>query len=204
WTTRKMKMVEMRDNGAEAKAIHEQIGAATVRSVYLPQLRGVTPKSLEAFDPVDQTLVSGSRDVTTVPSQALFLLNSNFVKKQSYELARRLLMAKKTDEQRVSSAYHVVLGRPATDVEVQRAVAFLQTYAASDHGNEQPTANLAANPAAEDASSAGKPATDNPDEADQGGVAIREETVRTANPQEAAWLAFAQALFASAEFRYVR
>ncbi|MFM9068197.1 MAG: DUF1549 and DUF1553 domain-containing protein [Planctomycetota bacterium] len=204
WTTRKMKMVEMRDNGAEAKAIHEQIGAATVRSVYLPQLRGVTPKSLEAFDPVDQTLVSGSRDVTTVPSQALFLLNSNFVKKQSYELARRLLMAKKTDEQRVSSAYHVVLGRPATDVEVQRAVAFLQTYAASDHGNEQPTANLAANPTAEDASSAGKPATDNPDEADQGGVAIREETVRTANPQEAAWLAFAQALFASAEFRYVR
>ena len=39
------------------------------------------------FKPVDQTLVTGQRDTTTVPGQALFLLNSAFVRKQSLALA---------------------------------------------------------------------------------------------------------------------
>ena len=34
---------------------------ARSRSVYLPLLRGITPRPLEAFDPVDQTLVTGQR-----------------------------------------------------------------------------------------------------------------------------------------------
>ncbi|MFM7074376.1 MAG: DUF1549 domain-containing protein, partial [Planctomycetota bacterium] len=84
---RKLKMVEMRDNGPEAKGIHDQASESRFRSVYLPQLRGLTPKSLEAFDPVDPTLVSGSRDVTTVPSQALFMLNGGFVRQNALKLA---------------------------------------------------------------------------------------------------------------------
>ena len=71
-------MIEMRDNGPEARSINEQADRSSYRSVYLPLLRGVTPKSLEAFDPVAQTLVTGQRESTTVPAQALFLLNSAF------------------------------------------------------------------------------------------------------------------------------
>ena len=71
-----LKMVEIRDNGPEARAIIEKADASTLRSVYLPLLRGITPRPLEAFDPVDQTLVTGQRQVTTVPGQALYLLNS--------------------------------------------------------------------------------------------------------------------------------
>ena len=84
-------MVEIRDNGPEAKLIRERTEASLSRSVYLPLLRGIVPPTLEAFDPVDQTLVSGQREATTVPSQALFLLNSAFVRKQALALAERLL-----------------------------------------------------------------------------------------------------------------
>ena len=69
---------------------------ARSRSVYLPLLRGITPRPLEAFDPVDQTLVTGRAQVTTVPGQALYLLNSSFVRRQSLALAERLLDQKAT------------------------------------------------------------------------------------------------------------
>src|SRR5262249_38219835 len=44
-----LRMVEMRDNGPEAKLIRERAEASRSRSVYLPLLRGVVPPSLEAF-----------------------------------------------------------------------------------------------------------------------------------------------------------
>jgi len=76
-------MIEMPDNGVESHAINEKADASLVRSIYLPLLRGVTPKALEAFDPVTQTLVTGQRDATTVPTQALFLLNPPSVRPQA-------------------------------------------------------------------------------------------------------------------------
>jgi hypothetical protein len=49
---RELKMIEMPDNGPEARTIDEHTDQALYRSIYLPLLRGVIPKSLEAFDPV--------------------------------------------------------------------------------------------------------------------------------------------------------
>jgi hypothetical protein len=129
---RDLRMVEMRDNGPEAKAVHETADRGTQRSVYLPLLRGVTPHSLEVFDPVEQTLVTGRRDVTTVPGQALFLLNSPFVRKQALALAGRLLADPAgTDAARVAAAYRLTLGREPTGAEVDRATAFVAEYQAS-------------------------------------------------------------------------
>ncbi len=45
------------------------------RSVYLPIARDILPDALAVFDFAEPTLVSGSREVTNVPSQALYLLN---------------------------------------------------------------------------------------------------------------------------------
>ncbi|MGC4013891.1 MAG: DUF1553 domain-containing protein [Luteolibacter sp.] len=64
--------------------------AELARSVYLPLLRGLVPKSLEAFDPVSQTLVTGQREATTVPRQALFFLNSPFVREQALAFAKNV------------------------------------------------------------------------------------------------------------------
>ena len=60
------------------------------RSVYLPIIRDKVPDVLELFDFAEPSLIVASRDVTTVPSQALFMLNSPFVAAQSGALAKRV------------------------------------------------------------------------------------------------------------------
>src|SRR5207244_9583393 len=113
-----LKMIEMRDNGPESRNINEAADRSVSRSVYLPLLRGVTPKSLEAFDPVTQTLVTGQRDATTVPTQALFLLNSAFVRRQSLSLAERLLSERqKSAARQIRQAYPLTLGRLQNEQE---------------------------------------------------------------------------------------
>ena len=202
------KMIEIRDNGPEAKHVRDQAEASTARSVYLPLLRGITPQSLEAFDPVDQTLVSGQRDATTVPSQALFLLNSSFVRKYSLALAEKLLADDSSETNRVAAAYRLVLGREPASAEVARAESFLSTIESENHDlivkptpASTPAVTVAAN------KSKGVPTSEqlaNPDEADQTGEAVVEEVVQPKDARSAAWLAFVQALYGSAEFRFLR
>ncbi len=196
-----LKMIEIRDNGPEAKAIHEASDRSRVRSVYLPLLRGLTPRALEVFDPVEQTLVTGAREETTVPGQALFLLNSTFVRKQSLAFAERLLADSKTnDTDRVRSIYRQALGREPGDAEVKTVLAFLDNYASTYVPPAAPVEK--AKPDAKPKAAAEPPP--DPDQADQAGVAIVEEVIRPKDARTAAWLAFAQAVYASAEFRFVR
>ena len=65
--------------------------AATARSVYLPLVRGVVPEMLSVFDFADPSLVVGQREITTVATQALYLMNSPFVLEQSLTMAERLV-----------------------------------------------------------------------------------------------------------------
>lgn len=200
------KMIELRDNGPQARSIHERADSSRHRSIYLPLLRGVTPRSLEAFDPVEQTLVTGRRETTTVPGQALYLLNSVFVRRQALTLAERLLAEPDaTDAERVRRAYRLALGREASSGDIARSLAFVSDSEASYPESEQvepPQAKLAIADQAKPATVSQPPA--NPDEADQTGVPIVEEAIRAKSARDFAWLTFAQALFASAEFRYVR
>ncbi|MFM7073905.1 MAG: DUF1549 and DUF1553 domain-containing protein, partial [Planctomycetota bacterium] len=200
---RKLRMVEMRDNGPEAKSLHEQANTSLVRSVFLPQLRGVTPANLAPFDPVEQTLVAGSRDTTTVPGQALYLLNAPFVQRQAHALAKQLLEGVRSDRERLQEAYRRVLNRAPSDAELTRADAFLADYSANYSDSPTLVASTAPTPTAANESTNQLP-PENPDEADQSTLAIRDELTRPADPRTAAWLAFTQSLFASAEFRYVR
>jgi hypothetical protein len=201
---RDFRMVEMRDNGPEAKTIHESADKSRSRSIYLPLLRGLVPHSLEAFDPVDQTLVTGSRESTTVPGQALFLLNSSFVRRQALTLANRVLKdSKSTDADRLHRVYQLTLGRAPTELELSRAVTFLAEYeslAREDLASVKP-----AQPKPEKA----KPKKEeepplDPDQIDQTGEAVVEEVIEPKDARTAAWLAFVQSLFASAEFRFVK
>jgi hypothetical protein len=96
------------------------------RSVYQPIVRNGLPEVLGLFDFADPSLVVGSRDVTTVPAQALFLMNSPFLVEQSRHLARRVLAAPKLDDAgRVELAYKTALSRPPTAKERDRALRFL-------------------------------------------------------------------------------
>ncbi|HEY1084913.1 MAG TPA: PSD1 and planctomycete cytochrome C domain-containing protein [Prosthecobacter sp.] len=205
----KLRMVEMRDNGAEAAALHVTADQAVQRSVYLPLLRGVTPKALEAFDPVEQTLVSGQRTQTTVPTQALYLMNSTFVRQQSLELAGRLLKQAPASSQdldeRVRQAYLLTLGREPTRQEVSRAGDFVAAYAASYEPPvvaEKAAASPAPVLAALDSKAVETPV--NSDDVDRTETKVAEASVIASGAEEAAWMSLAQALYASAEFRFVR
>jgi hypothetical protein len=200
-----LKMMEMRDNGPEAKSINEQADCALFRSVYLPLLRGVTPKSLEAFDPAQQSLVTGKREATTVPTQALYMLNSTFVRKQSLALAKRLLSKSgQPDTEPIRQVYKLALSRLPNDREIARAEKFLTEYETS-YSDSKPV--VPAKPAHEESVET-KPAPPtvpvNPDDIDRTTEIAKEESVQPKNAKEAAWMTFVQAVYASAEFRFVR
>lgn len=135
-----LKMIEIRDDGAEARTIHDRADTDRHRSVYLPLLRGVTPHTLEAFDPAEQGLVTGQRSVTTIPSQALYLLNSPFVRRQSQLLAQRVVRESASDPSRIDLAYRLAFGRRPTERECDRVRDFLAAYE-SEHGQGFPKAD---------------------------------------------------------------
>jgi hypothetical protein len=99
------------------------------RSVYLPILRNGVPEILSIFDFGDPSLVVGDRAVTTVPAQALYLVNSPFMVEQSRALARRLLKEAGLDDRaRVERAYRIALARPPSSAERERAARFLTAF----------------------------------------------------------------------------
>ena len=123
------KVIEMRNNGPEARGLGEKSSLSVHRSVFLPLVRGVTPRSLEVFDFADQGLVTGSRETTTVPTQALYLLNDPFVRRQSLAFAERLVQqAELNDYDRINLAYRLAFGRSASASELDQANRYVADF----------------------------------------------------------------------------
>ncbi|MDB5385746.1 MAG: Protein of unknown function (DUF1553)/Protein of unknown function (DUF1549)/Planctomycete, partial [Planctomycetaceae bacterium] len=124
-----LRVVELPNNGPIARKIGEDARSSQHRSVYLPLLRGLVPTSLEVFDFAEQGMVTGNRDTTTVATQALYLLNDPFVRRQSLTLAEKLLSrAELDDTTRLDLAYRLTIGRSATTAEIERAKSYLADY----------------------------------------------------------------------------
>jgi hypothetical protein len=96
------------------------------RSVYVPIVRDLIPEMFEVFDFPEPSETKGLRDVTTVPTQALFLMNSKFVMKESKYAAEKTLTGKATDAERLRGAYVAALGRPPDADELKQSLAFLE------------------------------------------------------------------------------
>jgi hypothetical protein len=109
------------------------------RSVYLPFKRERPVGELEilsVFDFPHPNDITGARPNTTVATQALFLLNAPFVKKQSARLADRLNKGQPDDERaRVNQLYLLTISRPATTDEIATALAFLDQCTEDLQGN---------------------------------------------------------------------
>jgi Protein of unknown function (DUF1553) len=211
-----MKVIEMSDNGPDARRLGQQALADTHRSVYLPLLRGLTPRALEVFDFADQGMVTGSRDSTTVAPQALYMLNDPFVRRQSLALAERLIRRTDLDETgRCDLAYRLTMGRPATASEVERALRYVSDYEREIAAAPVTALAAAARPPAEaepgrgagqSDTAAGKPAAPRKPKppANPSADPANDEPIRSADPRTIAWTSFCQALLASAEFRFLR
>jgi hypothetical protein len=110
------------------------------RSLYLPIARNVLPEVLAVFDLPDGSAVNGAREVTNVPAQALFMMNSDFVAKQSRRLAERVLAAYpggKTEkiQERYTMAFRLAFGRAPDPAEIEAARVLL-----AKHSGDAPAA----------------------------------------------------------------
>jgi cytochrome c553 len=156
-------VMQMEGNGKNEKMKGALAEWVNHRAVYLPMYRGNVPEALAVFDMADPSLIVGKREVTTVATQALFLMNSPFVGKQSEMLARRLSNERGLREPaRIDLAYRLALGRSPSPAETARVEKYLKEYrlALAAEGENEPG-------------------------------------------RLAAWSSVCQALFASAEFRYL-
>lgn len=100
------------------------------RTIYLPVVRSrAQPGPAELrnlFDFVLPTEMAGQRPTTSVATQALFLMNSDFMKSHALKLAEWLLKQEvASDRQRLEKLYLRVLNRPVTDDEAEEARRFL-------------------------------------------------------------------------------
>jgi hypothetical protein len=109
------------------------------RSIYVGVVRGAPlPELLSLFDVANPNIIVAQRDETTVPSQALYLLNNAFVINQSELVAQLLLKDKDLDDAgRVDLLYRKFFARAATSAEKERALRFL-AEAANDFDGKKP------------------------------------------------------------------
>jgi hypothetical protein len=107
------------------KKIPPDLDDSNHRSLYLPVLRDRLPDALDLFDFAEPSLVTGQRETTNVPVQALYLMNSPFVQKQAAALAARLDKETQSDSERIERAFLLCFSRPPGPAEVERCLRFL-------------------------------------------------------------------------------
>ncbi len=96
------------------------------RTIYAYIQRGHLPGELSAFDFATPESHVPQRFLTTVPQQALYLMNSPFILEESKHLvARQEIHSAPNDRAWVDSLYHVIFGRAGTGEEVQAALDFV-------------------------------------------------------------------------------
>jgi len=109
------------------------------RSVYLPIVRGAVPESLALFDFSDPSLTSGKREITTVPSQALYLMNSPFLLKAADAFARLLYNDRGLRGPDLArEAFYRAFSRPPTPAEGAEAKAFIDQFLAAAKSQGMP------------------------------------------------------------------
>jgi len=97
------------------------------RSVYAYIQRGLRYPMFDVFDEPDLNVTCERRTVTTVPTQALTLMNNEFMLMQAKFLAERIRKEAGTDAaEQVKQMYRVALSREPTVTELSTNLAFYQ------------------------------------------------------------------------------
>ncbi len=96
--------------------------AAWRRGVYVYRRRSLPYPMFDTFDHPDMNITAGARNVSTVPTQALTLLNNPFVLSQAKLLAERVNRETNDPAAQVNLAYQIALARLATEGEARVGV----------------------------------------------------------------------------------
>ena len=118
------------------------------RSVYVMHKRNRRIRFFALFDGADPNSSTPRRDVTTVPTQALFFMNDPLLHQSAEKLAARLTAASGRngdagddnggDRARIDRACRLLFSRPATEADRADGAAFLTAYAAQLAGATAP------------------------------------------------------------------
>jgi hypothetical protein len=113
-----------------------KLEATNIRTLYQPIIRNELPTMMRVFDFADPDFVTGSRPETTVPTQALWMLNSPFMAEQAQKVSQRVLDRNlSTDSESLEYLYVITIGRPPTPTEIDLSTKFLGTE--NDGRNER-------------------------------------------------------------------
>jgi Protein of unknown function (DUF1553)/Protein of unknown function (DUF1549)/Planctomycete cytochrome C len=103
------------------------------RSIYVYRKRGMAYPMFEVFDMPDPNFSAGRRTISTVPTQALTLINNDFVLKQAQMFADRVKKEAGDDPvQQIDVAYRIALARPPDEAELALASDLLGTHSLVD------------------------------------------------------------------------
>ncbi len=124
----------MPGNGWGTSPLEEQCR----RSIYVHVKRSLLTPILESFDTAETDRSTAVRFVTTQPTQALALLNSEFLHKQASHFADRLRREAGADnDKQVRLALTLATARPPSDTEVRRGVDLIAALRSKDGMSEE-------------------------------------------------------------------
>ena len=129
------------------------------------------------------------------------------MRSQSLSLGETLIaLPNLTPQAKIERAYWRTLGRAPDAKEIGRAIRFLARFRAEYRKlpHEPSPAAAALTVKAVEPDSAGFTLPADPDNVDRTEYIAAEDSVQPSNAEAAAWMSFVQALYASAEFRFVR
>lgn len=98
------------------------------RSVYLMQQRLKRHPFLALFDGADTNVSTARRSMTTVPTQALYLMNNEFVHQRAAALAKRVLSSANNEASSIQLAWNLAFGRAPTLDERSDVATFIKKY----------------------------------------------------------------------------
>ena len=96
------------------------------RGVYVYQRRSLPYPMFDTFDHPDMNVTAGARHVSTVPTQALTLLNNPFVLSEAALFAARVEREAREPAAQVNAAYRIALARTATPAEIAIGAGLIQ------------------------------------------------------------------------------
>jgi hypothetical protein len=105
-------------------------GKTARRAIYLKVFRNKQDATLDVFDVPDGQFSTPVRNVTTTPTQSLFMINGPWMMLRAKALARRINDSSKTLDERVATAYRAVFSRDPSADESRAGVEFLQSSTA--------------------------------------------------------------------------
>lgn len=119
------------------------------RTIYQPVIRTAaqpgSAKLRDVFDFTQPAQIAGQRAETAVPTQALFLINSDLVRARATDIAKLVTQAEPNPGARLESLWLRILSRPITSTERDDATHFLESLPADKAWIELSHALLASN-----------------------------------------------------------